>query len=322
MKNKNRVLRKSKEVDMAARQQLLNFYSHPTEMSSTGKYAVWFNGLPNNIGELTRIIQGLLLHEYVASDFYSFAIPKQRKGETHLRSIESILDTLFKIDNQPISITRPVNKRLIGNCHHFALMLVAILRAKGIPARYRCGFGNYFNPPYFEEHVVCEYWNAPEARWIIVDPQFDEVWRTQLKIEHNIFNVPRDRFLIAGEAWIQCRSGSADPSKFGIFKGNLRGLWLIAGELIRDVAALNKMEMLPWDVWGAIPNPDETLNDEQLAFFDRLAALTRSVDESFVKLHKLYENDDRLHVPNIVFNGVLNRTEAVQNNSNVLCSFS
>jgi hypothetical protein len=45
---------------------------------------------------------------------------------------------------------------------------------------------------------------------------------------------------------------------------------------VRDVAALNKMEMLPWDVWGTIPHSDKEINDEQPAFFDLLAALIRS----------------------------------------------
>lgn len=156
--------------------------------------------------------------------FYGFTIPDKRKSETHLRSIERMLDRLLAIDDQPLSVARPVDKRLIGICHHFALLLVAILRAKGIPARYRCGFGSYFNPPYFEEHVVCEYWNALQARWVIVDPQFDKVWREKLEIDHDILDVPRDGFIMAGDAWVQCRSGVADPSKFGIFKGDLRGL--------------------------------------------------------------------------------------------------
>lgn len=296
---------------MTAQQPILDFYSRPTAITSAGKYAASFNALPNNIHKLTRIIQGMVLYEYVAPDFYGFTIPDQRKHETHLRLIESMLDTLLTINNQPISVARPVGQRLVGICHHFALLLVSILRTKGIPARYRCGFGSYFNPPYFEEHVVCEYWNAPQARWIIVDPQFDEIWQEKLEIEHNVLDVPRDCFIMAGDAWMQCRSGAADPTKFGIFKGNLRGLWFIAGEIIRDVAALNKVEMLPWDIWGAIPQSGEELDDDQLAFFDRLAALTQSPDTSFTKLLKLYKRDDRLHVPATVLNGILNCLEAV-----------
>jgi hypothetical protein len=42
--------------------------------------------------------------------------------------------------------------------------------------------------------------------------------------------------------------------------------------MISDVAALNKVEMLPWDVWGGMPQPNEVLTAGQLAFFDHLAA--------------------------------------------------
>jgi hypothetical protein len=186
-----------------------------------------------------------------------------------------------------------------------------MLRAKGVPARARWGFGSYFNAGYFEDHSICEYWNAAEARWVLVDPQFDEVWRAALKIDHDVLDVPRHRYLTAADAWTKCRSGEADASKFGIVVGNLRGLWFIACSLVHDLAALNKMEMLQWDIWGAMPRPDEKLQDDQLVFFDRLAALTREPDASFGELRKLYAGDERLRVPPTVFNAVLTRLEAV-----------
>ena len=46
------------------------------------------------------------------------------------------------------------------------------------------GFGTYFNPGYFEDHVVCEVWNVTEQRWLLVDPQFDETWKKALKKMH------------------------------------------------------------------------------------------------------------------------------------------
>ena len=55
----------------------------------------------------------------------------------------------------------------------------------------------------------------------------------------------------------------------------------------------------------------EPPRDDQLALFDRLAALTRAPDASFAELRALYEEDDRLHVPATVFNAVLNRPEAM-----------
>lgn len=296
---------------MTTQKEILDFYSRPSAMTSAGDPGSRFDELPRDVEALARVAQGLSVHEYVASAFYGFTVPDERRKESHIRRVAQMLDRLLAIDPRPLSVARPVDKRLVGVCHHFALFLVAALRAKGIPARARGGFGAYFNPPYFEDHWVCEYWNAAEARWVLADPQFDEVWRAQLKIEHDVLDVPRDRFLTAGDAWARCRAGEADPSKFGIFEGDLRGLWFIAGDLVRDLAALNKMEMLPWDIWGAMPRPDEALKGDRLAFFDRIAALTRAPDASFEELRTLYEGDNRLRVPPTVFNGVLNRPEAI-----------
>jgi hypothetical protein len=289
----------------------LDFYRHPAGMSQFGRYIPLVAGLPANVEALARIVQGLAIHEYMARA-YGITIPEGRKSESHLRPVRQMMERLLGAGEGPLTTPRPPARRLVGVCHHFMLFLVAMLRARGIPARGRCGFGSYFNPGYFEDHWVTEYWNEQEGRWILVDPQFDEVWRRELKIEHDVMDVPRDRFLIAGDAWVQCKEGNADPSKFGIFKGDLRGLWFIACNLVRDVASLNKVEMLPWDVWGSMPQPNQPVTDEASPFFDRLAGLTRSPDDNFEELTSMYQADDRLRVPGQVFNSMLQREEAVE----------
>jgi hypothetical protein len=295
---------------MTTRQHLLDFYSRPVGMTFAGAFAPLLAALPNEVAALVRIVQRLAIYDVVAPDFYGFKIPDERHNEIHIRPVEKMLDRLLAIDGQPLTIARPVEKRLVSRCRNFLLLLLSILRAKGIPARARCGFGAYFNPGYFEDHWVCEYWDAGEKRWVLVDAQLDEVWREKLKIDFDTLAVPRDRFLVAGDAWAKCRTGEADPSKFGISFVNLRGLWFVAGNLVRDVAALNKMEMLPWDVWGAQPKPDEQLNHPQLEFFDKLAALSCDPDASFDELHKLYA-EDNLRVPPTVYNSLLNRKETI-----------
>src|SRR5215510_11541282 len=213
-------------------QHILDFYAQPSVMTSAGRYASMFSELPNDVGELVRTIQHLVVYDLVAADFYGFTVPEHRQSEIHLRLIEKMVDRLLALDDQTLSVARTVDRRLAGRCRHFMLFLIAMLRAKGIPARARCGFGAYFNPPYFEDHWVCEYWNADEERWVLVDPQFDEVWRARLNISHDILDVPRDRFLVAGNAWAKCRASEADPSRFGIQFAGLRGLWFVAGSIV------------------------------------------------------------------------------------------
>ena len=258
---------------------------------------------------LVRIVQGLAIHEFVASEFYGVAIPEERRAESHIRPVEEMLDRIMALDPAPLTVSRPPERRLVGVCRHFMVLLLAMLRAKRIPARGRCGFGAYFNPGFFEDHVVCEYWNESEKRWVSVDPQFDDVWIARLGIDHDVLDVPRDRFLIAADAWTECRISAADPAKFGIVNGNLRGRWFIAANLIHDVATLNKMELLRWDAWGGMPRPNQSYSDDELSFFDRLAALTLEPDQSFEELRRLYESDDRVRVRACVFNALRNRPE-------------
>jgi hypothetical protein len=87
--------------------------------------------------------------------------------------------------------------------------------------------------------------------------------------------------------------------------------WWIAGNLLRDVAALNNREMLPWDVWGEMLRPGQEPDQAQLAFFDQLAALTIDPDPSFAELTARYQGDPRLTVPGTVYNAILNRVDEV-----------
>jgi hypothetical protein len=287
------------------------FYGTPAPMTLAGRHTDALKRLPDDIATLVRIVQGLVIHEFVTKPFYGVDLQPNRRAESHLRPVTRMLDRILELDGSPLTTTRPPEKRLVGVCRHFVVFLLAMLRAKGIPARCRAGFGTYFNAGYFEDHVVCEYWNAQAKRWQFVDPQFDDVWRKQLKIGHDIFDVPRDRFLVAGEGWRRCRAGQADAATFGIIDGNRRGLWFVASNVVRDLAELNKVETLQWDTWGIMPRPDQRISDEDLALFDDVSAMSHDPDASFDRLRQQYAEDERLRVPSTVFNAMLNRMESI-----------
>ena len=115
----------------------------------------------------------------------------------------------------------------------------------------------------------------------------------------------------AGDAWRMCREGRAEPDSFGLKLMNEGGAWWIAANLLRDVAALANMEMLPWDIWGAMPAPDETIGEDLIALFDRLATLTHDPDALAAELAAAYAGDPRVYVPATVYNAILDRTEPV-----------
>lgn len=132
----------------------------------------------------------------------------------------------------------------------------------------------------------------------MVDAQLDEVQQEALHIDFDPSDVPQDRFLPGGKAWQLCRSGQANPEHFGIF--DMHGLRFIRGNLVRDLASLNKMELLPWDCWGLIDRKDQDISEEDLIFLDRVADLTIAGNDAFSEMHSLYESDGRVRVPPLI----------------------
>lgn len=273
------------------------FFAHPGPLTDPRRHAHLFAGLPADIPGLCRVVQGLLLHIFWA-ERYGVQLSDKRKQEVEIRPVDRKLDCLLSLDDRPLSVARPPERRLVGNCRDFALLLTAFLRHQAVPARARCGFGAYFMPGHFEDHWVSEYWNAAEQRWTLVDPQLDAIQSQTLKIAFDPLDVPRDQFIVAGQGWQMCRLGLAEPEAFGIF--DMHGWWFIRGNVVRDVLALNKVELLPWDGgWGLLAGlPDEAaLPGSQAGLFDQLAALSLAGDDVFAQLHALYLADERLHIP-------------------------
>ena len=287
------------------------YYKHDGPMSALGAHADEVRALPKDIAALCEVVQGVLIHRDIAPWLYGITLTEKQRDDGHLRPIEQMLTRIYELDSRPVTSARDVGQRLPSVCRHFSLMLCSILRAQGVPARPRCGFGAYFTPGKFEDHWVCEYWTADQKRWILVDAQLDAIQRKALNINFNPTDVPRDGFIIAGDAWQMCRTGGTDASKFGLTHVNLKGLWFIAGNVLRDLASLNRMEMLPWDVWGMMDMNDEALTDEKKALIDRVAALTLAGDDAFAEVRAIYESDERLRVPPVVFNALRNAPEPI-----------
>ena len=132
--------------------QLRDFYSQPGPITSPGAFAQALKPLPDDIESLGRVVQGLIIHEFVADSFYGTTISDDRRQESHIRPVDRMIERILILDSRPLTVPRPPERRLVGVCRHFMVLLLAILRAKRIPVRGRCGFGAYFNPGYFEDH--------------------------------------------------------------------------------------------------------------------------------------------------------------------------
>jgi hypothetical protein len=275
-------------------EDLLSFYSRPGVFTGVDRFATQVDAIPNDVASVVLAVQGLLIHEGLASA-YGVALPADRVGEKQLHSAGAMLDRAAHLDEIPLNAPRAPDKRVIGVCRHFATLFVAFMRHKRIPCRARCGFANYFEPGKHLDHWVGEYWQSSEQRWVLVDAQIDAVQHALFRVKLNTLDVPRDRFLVAGDAWRACRAG-ADAMNFGVAGTSMWGLTEVFGDVFQDLAALQNIELLPWG-WYGMATDDKAMETEA-ELVDRLAMLSSRADAASIEtLLKLVAADDRLRVP-------------------------
>lgn len=281
----------------------LLYYTQPgplTTLPNSPVTAALLANLPADLPGLVQAVQNNLLHIFWAGA-YGVTLSDERKAEVQIRTAAAMLDAIYAADHAPLTTPRTPDAKLVGNCRDFTVLTVALLRHTGIPARARCGFGTYFLPDHYEDHWVAEYWNADQDRWIMVDAQLDALQRENLDlVTFDPLDVPRggprtSGFVTGPHAWELVRKHGEDPATFGIF--DMYGTGFIVGDFLRDVASLNKIELLPWDIWG-IMKPDDEFTPEDFAFLDHVAALVEGGAE--VEVRALYQADERLRVPPVI----------------------
>ena len=184
----------------------------------------------------------------------------------------------FNIENWPrLKTAKDIEKAFLtpgadfGNCRAFSLACVAIMRAKGIPARCRCGFATYFDLGFYEDHWVIEYMKG--NKWQLADAQ-----TMKLRLKHG-------EFINGGAAWQLVRKCGFDPSLFG-FSGNKdisgKGLYYVIGNMIRDASGLLKSE-LTYAGDGRLKKKALKLSKAELVLLDEISEMILKEDIAGLK---------------------------------------
>jgi hypothetical protein len=242
--------------------EITEFYRVPGPTSDLGRHRELVLGLPADAEALGAIVRGLLVHNFAAKT-RGLRLPAERMSHMQTVGAEAIVGNVISLDPSPLDLKRPVERRMVGFCYHFALLHCALLRATGTPARVRCGFAGYFEARRWIDHWVVEYWGGDG--WRLTDPQ---VGRGDLT---------RGDFQDGLTAWNQCRGGASTPALYG--NGELWGWDELRGSLINDVAALNKVEVSGWYWCDRIRvDPLDQPHDELDASLDILYRLTATAE--------------------------------------------
>lgn len=240
---------------------------------------------------LRRLVSKLVVHPAMAHS-YGVTFDERHEAERNLRPARLIADALTARNDAPITAPRSPADRVAGTCRNFTVLHVALLRLAGFPARARCGHAGYFQPGVWVDHWVSEWWCDERDRWARADAQLDDGQRAWFAIDWDPDDLPGDAFLSGGECWQAVRRGEIDPAKCGIL--DMWGAWFVRGNVVRDLAALNNMEMLPWDGWGITEDLVAVGSAEDDAFIDGLADVCSSND--LARIRAAYD-DARVRVP-------------------------
>ena len=279
----------------------LSFYSTQSPFSDPGEFGYLYQDFPDSIEQLCEIVHGLIVNPCDTEKLYGFSITdEQYTNEVNLHNIKDILEKIVSDNPSPLTVSRVPEKRLAGLCRHFALLLVSILRYKGIPARVRCGFETYYKEGVPLDHWVAEYWDKEQKAWQLVDPEIGDEEIKASNMIATLINIPEGEYLTAGEVWQLCRTGKADPDQFQAPVPGVKGWWFIRANVLKDFYALNKIELVPWDYTEfadkQFGNLSE-LNSEEIELFDCLAEITSEKENiNFTQLRNLYLNDPKLQV--------------------------
>lgn len=276
-------------------QALLDYCATPGQVTDISPFADFIAWLTDDVRAITQVVQGLLIHDSWLSH-YGIDYRRERTYATQIAYMTDLLDKALELDARSLAIPRSPERRVICCCREFATLLCAILRHKGVPARSRCGFATYFSGgSTYEDHWVCEYYHPSQRRWVRVDPQIDPLQQSILQMTADPLDLSPEDFITGGEAWRLCRSGAvaaerfgigADPQRWGL--DSLYGLWFVRGQLLRDVAALNKVETVPflvrlahgqsWAPWRLVGADDADITAKDLALLEEAAGVSASAD--------------------------------------------
>lgn len=291
---------------------LLNFYQKTSLFTDLGFYTAFAKNLPNDIETLCLLLRNQIIHPFDLKDeeernnprsFYGdmTKIPRTSliyENDLFPTAIAMIAELLRR--NPNFTIERKIEDKLHVCCRETTILLVAILKAKNIPARARCGFTHAVSEiDGMGDHWIVEYYNEECKRWVLVDPTmfYDQETLDYFKIDYSLIDIPRDKFIFAANAYLGLRNGKykkediygfSDPKTFGIKAA--------IDELFYDFHSLMNNEILFCQSPKYLKNNKYELTDDEYIELDELAKLMLNPDENFESLYSVWENTEKFRI--------------------------
>ena len=283
----------------------LNHYLKVGTYTNPGCYTDFLQSLPNDISELGNLICHQVIHRVTLKngntnanadkkygDMDAFPWHRLRCDDGTLLTAPAMIAELLRIDNRGLMPDRAVENKIVVTCRYVSVLISAILKAKGIPARSRSGFSPYCSPGVSGDHWINQYWNENENRWVSFDA--DGFYND---LEFNQFDIPDENFNWAAETWLGIRSGKIDGNKI-VYASGVYGLKAAIRAVFYDFHSLMNNELSYNFQPQYISNKFEQLTEADFTQIDELAKLLIEPDNNFGKLLEVWHNEKKFRILN------------------------
>lgn len=294
-------------MELRTEQKITEHYLKTGTYTYAGPYKDYFKTLPDKAEELAKLVCCQVIHRITLLEGNTNANADLRYGDMtrypwyRMRCEDDVLLTavamtaeLFRMDERGFVPDRAVEHKIVVCCRYVAVLMAAILKAKGIPARCRAGFAPYFTPDTSADHWITQYWSTQERRWISVDA---DAFFDVDKLGFDPYDIPHDKFDWAAETWLGIRNGTKDGSRFIYADGlGTNSLKAAVRYLFYDFHALMNQELTFSFLPTFLVHKMDALTEEDMAEFDRLAEWMLEPEENFDRLCYLWENERKYRV--------------------------
>lgn len=293
------------------KKEILQFYLQTSMYTNHYPFTEYYQSLPDDIETLSKLLFHQVIHRKKLARSYTCQDESQREllqikkeypwyrnrcDDDILLTAPAITAELFRQDARGFVFGREIKDCVVITCRYVSVLLASILKAKGIPARCRSGYANYFHKertkPYYD-HWIVQYYNAKEKRWVNVDA--DGIY----DVSFNQWDMPNEEFKWIAAVWLDVRQNK-DSEKNYIHGTHLNSLENLLYALFFDFHALmnDEISYLFFPTYLNSKQKILSLREEDLQKIDHLATLMLQPEENFDELRYLFRNDKWLRIIN------------------------
>ncbi|NJK96415.1 MAG: transglutaminase domain-containing protein [Bacteroidetes bacterium] len=286
--------------------KILDFYLQYSTYTNPGCYKEFLQSLPNEINELGYLVCHQIIHRITLrngntganagmkyGDMTKFPWYRLRCEDDVLMTAVSMIAELLRLDERGFVKDRAVENKIVVTCRYVSILMSAILKAKGIPARSRSGFSPYCSPGSSGDHWINQYWSEKEERWITFDAE------GFYNLAFDQFDIPDDRFDWAAKTWLDIRHGNTDGKQFvyGDGKG-INGLKAVIRAIFYDFHALMNYELSYKFQPRYINGKFDTLTETDFQEIDELALIMIHPENNFLELKEVWDTKKKFRLIN------------------------